>query len=99
MRYENTGATESSEDYLEAILVRATTRYRAAAMATGLPSFSGARRIAACRKRAALASHHPFVGATPTFALTCTIFTMRKRSDAPMLSFVEGFSPVLSIWR
>ena len=54
MRYENAGATESSEDYLEA---------------------------------------------TPTFALTCTIFTMRKRSDAPMLSFVEGFSPVLSIWR
>lgn len=84
MRYENTGATESSEDYLEA-------------MAPGLPSFSGARRIAACRKRAALASHHPFAGATPTFALTCTIFTMRKRSDAPMLSFVEGFSPVLSI--
>lgn len=94
MRYENTGATESSEDYLEAILVIRAERgfCRNADIAERL----GVTRPSATK---ALASHHPFAGATPTFALTCTIFTMRKRSDAPMLSFVEGFSPVLSIWR
>ena len=94
LAHRGTLTTESSEDYLEAILViraeRGFCRNVDIAERLGVSGPSVTK---------ALASHHPFAGATPTFALTCTIFTMRKRSDAPMLSFVEGFSPVLSIWR
>ena len=87
LAHRGTLTTESSEDYLEAILVIRAER--------------GCCRNADIAERPGFfrPGHHPFAGATPTFALTCTIFTMRKRSDAPMLSFVEGFSPVLSIWR
>ena len=35
----------------------------------------------------------------PCPSLTYTIFTMRNRSDTLMLSFVESFSPALSMWR